>query len=161
MIFRAFLSSTSGSQITLSCLLTLHRHCTTYVREEGKGSLGNHFFQYIVLSHTCVWSSLRLALPREAGGKCPHLQALQGKAIGDSFSIDWNSKTKCVLVTQLCPTLCDMIDCSPTGSSVQEILQARILEWVAIPFSRGSSQLRDWTWVSYIVVWATREAHLE
>ena len=45
----------------------------------------------------------------------------------------------CVLVIQLCPTLCDPMDGSPLGSSVHEILQARILEWVAIPFSRGSS----------------------
>ena len=43
-----------------------------------------------------------------------------------------------VLVTQSCPTLCDPMDCSPPGSSVRGILQARILEWVAI-FSRGSS----------------------
>ena len=42
------------------------------------------------------------------------------------------------LVIQSCPTLCDPIDCSPPGSSFHEILQARILEWVAIPFSRGS-----------------------
>ena len=41
-----------------------------------------------------------------------------------------------VLVAQLCPTICDPMDCSPSGSSVQRILQARILEWVAIPFSR-------------------------
>ena len=40
-----------------------------------------------------------------------------------------------MLVTQLFPTLCDPMDCSPPGSSVHEILQARILEWVAIPFS--------------------------
>ena len=44
-----------------------------------------------------------------------------------------------VLVTQSCLTLCDPVDCSPPGSSVHGILQARILEWVAIPFSRGSS----------------------
>ena len=44
----------------------------------------------------------------------------------------------CVLVTQSYPTLCDPTDCSPQGSSVRGILQARILEWVAIPFSRGS-----------------------
>ena len=44
-----------------------------------------------------------------------------------------------VLVTQSCPTLCDPIHCSPSGSSVHGILQARILEWVAIPFSRESS----------------------
>ena len=44
-----------------------------------------------------------------------------------------------VLVAQSCPTLCDPMDCSPSVSSVHGILQARILEWVAIPFSRGSS----------------------
>ena len=44
-----------------------------------------------------------------------------------------------VLVPQLCPTLCDPMDCSPSSSSVHGILQARILEWVAIHFSRGSS----------------------
>ena len=41
------------------------------------------------------------------------------------------------LVSQLCPTVCDPMDCSPPGSSVCRILQARILEWVAISFSRG------------------------
>ena len=47
------------------------------------------------------------------------------------------------LVTKLCPTLCDSMDNSPQVSSVRGIFQARILEWVAIPFSRGSSQPRD------------------
>ena len=55
------------------------------------------------------------------------------------------------------------MDCSPPGSSIHRILQARILEWVAIFFSRGSSQPRYWTWVSHIAgrlftTWATREA---
>ena len=50
-----------------------------------------------------------------------------------------------VLVTQSCPTLFDSMDCNPPGSSVHGILQARILEWVAISFSRGSSWHRDWT----------------
>ena len=67
-----------------------------------------------------------------------------------------------VLVTQSCLTLCDTMDCSPPGSSVHGILQARILEWVAISFSRGSSQPRDWTQVSCIAGrrftdWATRQ----
>ena len=53
-----------------------------------------------------------------------------------------------VLVTQSCPTLGNPMDCSPPGSSVNVILQARILEWVAISFSSGSSQSRDWIWVS-------------
>ena len=47
------------------------------------------------------------------------------------------------LVAQSCLTLCDPMDGSPPGSSVHGILQARILEWVAIPFSRGSSWPRD------------------
>ena len=50
-------------------------------------------------------------------------------------------------VAQSCPTLCDPMDCSPPGSSVHGILQARILEWVAISFSRGSSRPRDRTQV--------------
>ena len=49
----------------------------------------------------------------------------------------------CVLVAQLCPTLFDPMDYSPPGSSVHGMLQARILEWVAVPFSRGSSPPRD------------------
>ena len=57
------------------------------------------------------------------------------------------------------------MDCSQPGSSVHGIFQARILEWVAIPFSRGSSQPRNQTWVSHIsgrffTVWATREAQI-
>ena len=50
---------------------------------------------------------------------------------------------------QSCPTLCNPIDCSSQGSSVHRILQARILEWVAMPSSRGSSRPRDQTHVSY------------
>ena len=63
---------------------------------------------------------------------------------------------------QSCPTLCDPMDCSPPGSSAHGILQARMLEWVAMSSSRGSSQLRDWTCISYIgrqiYPWATWEA---
>ena len=44
-----------------------------------------------------------------------------------------------VLVLQLCPVLCNRINCSPPGSSLHGVLQARILEWAVIPFSRGSS----------------------
>jgi len=66
------------------------------------------------------------------------------------------------LVARLCLTLYDPMDCSPPGSSVHEILQARILEWVALSPSRGSSQTRDQTQVSCIAVrfstsWTTRK----
>ena len=54
----------------------------------------------------------------------------------------------CCLVARLHPTLWDPMDCSPPGSSVCGISQVRILEWVAVPFCRGSSQPRDGTCVS-------------
>ena len=62
-------------------------------------------------------------------------------------------------VAQSCLTLCDPMDCSLPGSSVHGIFQAIVLEWIAISFSRGSSQPRDWTRVSRIVdrrltIWA-------
>ena len=61
---------------------------------------------------------------------------------------------------QVCPTLCDPMDYIVYG-----ILQSRILEWVAISFSRGSSQPRNWTQVSriageFFISWATKEAHI-
>ena len=65
--------------------------------------------------------------------------------------------------TQSCQTLCDPMDCSLQGSSIHGTFQARVLEWVAISFSRGSSWPRDRAQVSRIVgrcftLWATREA---
>ena len=74
------------------------------------------------------------------------------------------SKPGCSCVEQSCLTLCDPMDCGPPDSSVLGILWARILEWVAIPFSRGSSLPRNQTQVSciagrFFTIWATREAH--
>ena len=56
----------------------------------------------------------------------------------------------CYLVAKLCPIICHPVDCSPPDSSVHGIFQVRILEWVDISFSRGSSRPRDWTQVSRI-----------
>ena len=66
-------------------------------------------------------------------------------------------------VAQSCLTLCDPIECSLSGSSIHGIFQARVLEWIAISFSRGSSWPRNWTQVSRFAgrrftVWATRKA---
>ena len=68
----------------------------------------------------------------------------------------------CCSATQLCPTLCGTMDCSPPDSSVLGISQAGILKWDTMPSSRESSRQRDQTWVSCIVgrrftIWATRE----
>ena len=77
-----------------------------------------------------------------------------------SFSI---FQTLCAQSLQSVPTLCDPMDYSPPVSSIHGILQARILEWVAISFSKGSSRPRDRIWVSCIgrwilYHWATRKA---
>ena len=74
----------------------------------------------------------------------------------------WKKKVT-LLGVQLCPTLCDPMNCSSQGSSGHGIVQARVLEWVAIPFSRESSKPRDRSWVSHIAgrfftLWGTREA---
>ena len=81
-------------------------------------------------------------------------------SLSNIFSVFPSCKMK---VAQSCPTLFDPMDYSLPGYSVHGILQQRILEWVAIPFSRGSSQPRDRTQVSHIAgsfftIWATREA---
>ena len=71
----------------------------------------------------------------------------------------------CVLTAQSCLTLCDPMGCSPPVSSVHGILQARIQEWVAISFSKGSSWPRGRTWISriagrFFTIWATSKAQL-
>ena len=69
----------------------------------------------------------------------PKTLRLQGANIGT-----------CCSVTRSCPTCCNLMDCSLSASSVRGILQRRILEWVAIPYSRGSSRPRDQTSVSCV-----------
>ena len=70
-----------------------------------------------------------------------------------------------VKIAQSCLTLCDPMDYSLPGSSVHGILRVRILEWIDVPFSRGSSQPRDWIQVSriagwFFTSWATSEAQM-
>ena len=82
--------------------------------------------------------------------------------VGHDWVTELNRKVKVKVSQQSCLTLYDPRHYSPLGSSVHGILQARVLVWVAISFSRGSSQPRHQTQVSYIVgrhltLWATRE----
>ena len=114
--------------------------------------MGTHFAKPHLtncqLLHICTW-----AQNTEEGGEAkPHswLGCTEATTILKGSLVGTVNVTLC-LVTQSCATLCYPMDCSPPGSSVQGIFQARILEWVAISFSRGSSQLRDGTQVSFIV----------
>ena len=79
-----------------------------------------------------------------------------------NFAVPMGEAKGKVLVAHSCPTLCDLIDCSLPDSSVHRIQQVRMLEWVAISFSRGSPQPMDQTrvfWIGRWILyhWTTRE----
>ena len=73
-----------------------------------------------------------------------------GPSVCISVTVPCKSARVCASVVQSCPTLCDPTDCSPPSSSIHGILQARLLEWVAMLSSRGSSWPRNWTRVSHV-----------
>ena len=96
--------------------------------------------------------------PEAHSGSSPTLSKTEWFICYVSKQLKWSE------VAQLCPTLCDPMECSLLGSSVNGIFQVRILEWVVIFFSRRSSWPRDWTQVSCIVgrrftIWATGEVY--
>ena len=96
------------------------------------------------------WSGLPCIPPGNLPDLGIELMSLTSPALARGFfttSATWEDP---VLVTQSCPTLCNPMDYNPPSCSVHGILRARIMEQVAIPFSRGSSQPRDRTWVSCI-----------
>ena len=94
--------------------------------------------------------SSSLSSERNNRKKCLSLQ-LAPVLIQSGADCPWEGPRVCLHVKSLqsCLTLCNPVDCSPPGSSVHGILQARTLEWVATPSSRGSSQPRDQTRASY------------
>ena len=97
------------------------------------------------------WKRQGIRLPPIASGKNAVLWALLTLLTSRSTTINlcpFESESE---VIQSCPTLCDPQDCSLPGSSIPGIFQARILEWVAVSFSRGSSQPRAQIWVSHLV----------
>ena len=95
------------------------------------------------------WSGLLFSSPGDFPD--PRIEPLSSSLANEFFTTESPGKPHlssrcwlinvccCYLVTQSCPTVCDLMDYSPPGSSVHGILQARILEWVTISFSRGSS----------------------
>ena len=88
------------------------------------------------------------------GGPVVRTWCFHCRALAESLTRELRSSKTCVWrgcsVTQTCLTFWDLLDCTPPGSSVHGISQARILEWVAISFSRVSSRPRNWTCVSCI-----------
>ena len=110
---------------------------------------------FLLVNEVCIpplYRVIRTELSRQSSDYSNHHSGQQAATIKDQLS----------KAAQSCLTLCNPMDCSLPGSSVHGIFQARVLEWVAISFSRGSSWPRDWIRVSCIVGrrftdWATRE----
>ena len=116
------------------------------------------------LSHGSLWSCHISPKPLFPLAKAGH-GARPRHAFSPFLSWTFSSSTSMevrLLFTQLCPALCNPMNCILPGYFVHGALQARILEWVAIPFSRGSSQPKNWTQVSwtagrFFTIWATRK----
>ena len=146
--------NTSIKQAFISCVISV----ISWLRPTGdiceqKGQASHSWTWYFGLGRitqpksTVNWSHLTrkdtffqsLSYLKRPLGEKIKTPVLPWKPLGISISC------VCVLVIQLYLTLCHPMECSPQGSSVHGILQARILEWVAIPFSRGSAWPRDQT----------------
>ena len=103
------------------------------------------------LNHRCIPDSLWLECTHQgSSGRFQKGQSIVRDDISSHVALVdiWDK-----IPNLSCPTCCNPMDCSPPGSSVHGILQARILEWVTLPSSRGSSWPRDQThisWVSWI-----------
>ena len=114
-----------------------------------KSLLQHHSSKVSILQHSAFFT-VQLSHPYTTTGKT--IPLTKWTFVGKVMSLLLNMLSSLVItflprseseVAQSCPTLCDPVDCSLPGSSLHGILQARILEWVAISFSRGSSQPRD------------------
>ena len=117
----------------------------------------------LIIFHRLLWSTQSKALTRSIN-QMFFWNSVAFYMIQQMLAI-WSHNFRCVCAKlfQSCSTLCDPMDYNPPGSSVHGILQARILEWVAMSSSRGSSQPRDWTWISciaggFFTHWVTWEA---
>ena len=97
----------------------------------------------------CQRRSLKLPEWLEIEGGSP-LKEETTEKVSPQFYLQMllNTEAAAAKSLQSCPALCDSMDCSPPGSSVHWVLHARILEWIAMPSSRGSSWPKDWTSIS-------------
>ena len=147
----------------LCCMLSCHFSCVWHFMTRWTVAL------QAPLSMGFSRQEYRSGLPHPSPGDLPDSGmepvSLTFPDLADGFFTTWATwemKVK-VLVAQSYLILCEPMDCSLARSSVHGFLQSRILEWVAISFSRGSSQPRDWTQVSciagrFLTVWAMWEA---
>ena len=136
-------------------------------------NLGRHTYKWSCwgqLWEAWEWSLQRGIQTQETGNKWVQINSSEfldstlPEASPTSERLESRYSCVCIKmkVSQSCPTLCDPMDNSLPGPCAHGTLKTRILEWVAIPFFKGSSWPRDWTWVSctagrFFTIWATRK----
>ena len=134
------LGRTTGpfNQFSLSVLFdSLQPHELQHARLPCPSPTPRACSEWCQLSHSCHLPNSSSVVPFSS---CP-------QSFPESRSFPMSQFFTVSEVAQLRPTLCDPMDCSLPGFSIHENFQARVVEWVAISFSRGSSQPRDRTWV--------------
>ena len=131
-------------------LMSAHRHESMLPVQSSAGCLQHRWARRFVPvplpAGVVLCAGTRLSVPVNA---CCFREGREGLLCTCRVSGAVIGALFCCLVVQSCPALCNPMDCSPPGSSVHGLTQARILEWVVRPSSRGSSQSRDRTQVSY------------
>ena len=139
---------TSLHEDIITIAIIEHQHLSDDIGFLSNSShLSAHLPHFQQLSPPCQWLP-----PADPQTSVPHLQLGCPDCSAESPRPNGNCQCYSLLCMHayssrfsLCPTLCEPTDCSPPGSSVHGILQARVLEWVAMPTFRGSSQPRDRT----------------
>ena len=124
-------------------MTNLSSGCTQYSQVSFEATLSSKQQNHAILTERHLYISFWYTRGAGSWSKC-RLDSFECK-----FKKEWTT-CMCAKLPQSCLTLCDPMDCNPPVSSDHGILQARILEWVAMPSSKGSSWPRDQTWVSYI-----------
>ena len=121
-------------------MTNLSSGCTQYSQVSFEATLSSKQQNHAILTERHLYISFWYTRGAGSWSKC-RLDSFECK-----FKKEWTI-CMCAKLPQSCPTLCDPMDCNPPVSSDHGILQARILEWVAMPSSRRSSRPRDWTHV--------------
>ena len=146
----------------VSCSMSCSNCCFLTCLQVFQETEGDPLLPSLILFHHLLWSTQSKALTQSVN-QMFFWNSFAFYMIQQCWQFDHNFRRVCTKSFQSCSTLHDPMDCNPPGSSVHGILQARILEWVAMSSSRGSSQPRDWTWTSciageFFTHWVTWEA---
>ena len=124
-------------------MTNLSSGCTQYSQVSFEATLSSKQQNHAILTERHLYISFWYTRGAGSWSKC-RLDSFECK-----FKKEWTICMRAKL-PQSCPTLCDPMDCNPPVSSDHGILQARILEWVVMPSSKGSSWPRDWTHISHV-----------